>query len=335
MRRYAAMKKSILQYLFVMSCGLSLLLATPVHAVITCSSVSVTPLSFGSVSPQSSLTTAQATLSYTCANNSADVTASSSALLCFSLGNPGDPRSMVSGSNRLSYQIYQDAAQTVPWTSQFGGTTTPLKVPITLAKNGSTSGTATLYGVVLGGQTTAVPGAYINNFNTAATALTVTSVAGTTAPTNCVSTSFSAVWSFPVTATVSPQCTVTAGNNLNLGTVASSAINVAGNTTLNVNCSATTPYYIGLAPSNNNTGGAGNMNGSIPGNTDKVPYQLRSTPGSSGTIWGNTSTSTSVGNGVSGIGNGLPAAYTVYATVPSANYRPDSYRDTVTVIVNY
>lgn len=65
-------------------------------------------------------------------------------------------------------------------------------------------------------------------------------------------------------------------------------------------------------------------------NTDKVPYQLSSTPGPSGTVWGNTSLNTVTGNGT-----GTTTSYPVYATVPSANYTPDSYADTVTIAVTY
>lgn len=95
-----------------------------------------------------------------------------------------------------------------------------------------------------------------------------------------------------------------------------------------------TPYYIGLAPSNSASTGAGAMHGT-GGNTDTVPYQLSSTAGPSGTVWGNTATTTTVGNGVSGTGTGANQSISVYATVPSANYTPDSYTDTVTVNVNY
>ncbi len=116
--------------------------------------------------------------------------------------------------------------------------------------------------------------------------------------------------------------------------MSASATNLAGSSTLTVTCPNGTPYYIGLAPSNGSTTGAGTMSGSA-GNTDKPTYQLRSTPGSSGTIWGNTATRTSVGNGVAGTGNGSPKTHTVHATMPNANYRPDSYGDTVTVRVHY
>lgn len=141
---------------------------------------------------------------------------------------------------------------------------------------------------------------------------------------------------FQVTMTVQAACTVTAGapSNIALGTVASTATNVAGNNTIAVNCSKSTPYYIGLAPSNANTAGAGTMAGT-GANTDKIAYQLRSTAGTSGTVWGNTATATSVGNGIAGTGTGASQSHTVYVTVPSANFTPDTYTDVVTVNVNY
>jgi len=130
---------------------------------------------------------------------------------------------------------------------------------------------------------------------------------------------------------VSNQCTVSvSATDINLGSQPSTATNVTGQNTIIVTCPPSTAYYVGLSPSNGNTGGAGVMKGS-GSNTDKVPYQLHS-GSTSGPIWGNTATSTSVGNGVTGTGTG---SLTAYAVAPSANYKPDTYRDTVTVVVNY
>ena len=147
---------------------------------------------------------------------------------------------------------------------------------------------------------------------------------------------------FQVMITIQQACSVTAGaaSNINLGTVSSTAVNTTGSDTISVTCSKTTPYYVGLAPSAANGGtttGSGAMStaDALAGNTDKVPYQLSSTPGPSGTPWGNTATSTSVGNGVAGTGTGLAQSLTVYATAASANFTPDSYADTVTVNVNF
>jgi spore coat protein U-like protein len=147
---------------------------------------------------------------------------------------------------------------------------------------------------------------------------------------------------FQVVMVIQKACSVTAGasSNINLGTVSSTAVNTTGSNTFTVNCSLTTPYYIGMAPSTangGNTTGGGNMISTTNPvtNTSKVPYQLSSTAGPSGTPWGNTATSTSVGNGVAGIGTGLSQTLTVYATVASADFTPDSYADTVTINVNF
>lgn len=143
---------------------------------------------------------------------------------------------------------------------------------------------------------------------------------------------------FQVRITIEKSCTVTAGSasDIDLGAHPATDTDIAGNNTISVNCSKTTPYFIGLLPSNADTTGAGEMSStSGGGNTDLVPYQLRSTAGMAGTIWGDTATATAVGNGVAGTGTGNAITHTVYATVASANFTPDSYADTVTVHVNF
>lgn len=150
-----------------------------------------------------------------------------------------------------------------------------------------------------------------------------------------------ATGTFQVLITIQKSCSVTAGSssNINLGSVNASATNTTGNSTISVNCSKITPYFIGLAPSAANGGGttgAGAMSSVANAalNTDKVPYQLNQIS-ATGPVWGNTATTTTVGNGVAGIGTGLAQTYTVYATAASANFTPDSYADTVTVNVKY
>lgn len=136
---------------------------------------------------------------------------------------------------------------------------------------------------------------------------------------------------FDVTVTITAACSVTAGSasNIDLGTHPSTDTNLNASSDITVKCSNTVPYRVNLAPSNGATNGAGSLDpaGVSP---DTVPYQLRSTSGTSGTVWGNTSS-----NGVAGTGTGADQTLTVYATAPSANYAPDTYSDTVTVTVNY
>lgn len=146
---------------------------------------------------------------------------------------------------------------------------------------------------------------------------------------------------FDVKLTVVKACSVTAGagSTIDFGTQDADATNLSANNSISVTCSKGTAYTIGLTPGNNNTAGAGSMTAQnvapVTGNTDTVPYQLRRTS-ATGTAWGNTNTSgTTVGNGVSGTGNGAAQSIPVYATVPSANVTPDAYKDTVTVTVRY
>ena len=145
---------------------------------------------------------------------------------------------------------------------------------------------------------------------------------------------------FKVTMTITSTCAVTTPGDISLGSVVAqtTAVTQTGNTTFKVNCSKGTAFYIGLAPSNASTAGAGTMSGAIVGNTDKVPYTLYSDSGYS-TVWGNTATSSAVGNGKSGTGLGMASAnavsFTAYAKATNADFTPDTYTDTVTVNVNY
>ncbi|KQW59599.1 spore coat U domain-containing protein [Variovorax sp. Root411] len=140
---------------------------------------------------------------------------------------------------------------------------------------------------------------------------------------------------FQVLITVAKACSVTAGStsNINFGTVDSTATALSATNNISVTCSKSTPYNIGLLPSNNNTAGAGVMSPLVAG-PDTVAYQLRSVS-ATGSVWGSTATDIAVGNGVAGTGTGAAQTIPVFATVASANVTPGAYADTVTVQVNY
>ena len=145
---------------------------------------------------------------------------------------------------------------------------------------------------------------------------------------------------FTVSATVSPQCIITNDGSiaaLDFGSASTHAAPSVPNpsTTLSVQCTRTTPYAIGLLPSNGNANGAGIM--SAGGSPDTVPYQLRKGPGASAAVWGNTTAPAPglAGNGVQGTGTGVAVNHIVYGTVAGTNYRGGNYTDTVTVTVNY
>ena len=325
-----------LAILFLLAWGL--LRCMPANAAITCSATSMSAVSFGSVNPLSSLTQTTSTLSYTCSNAFVLLGTTHSATLCFSIGEPGgaqtNPRLMKNGANALEFQLYWGSYSGTIWGSQFFGSTTPFMVNLTLGNGASTSGTATLYATVLNGQTTVVPGNYSDNYANGDTALTINDVTGNTAPGTCGGTITGSYFPFNVTATVTKNCTV-GGNNLSLGSVAAGTAGASGSTTIYVACSNTTPYYVGLAPQNViSTTGAGTLKGTGT-NTNTVTYQLYSNSGLT-TVWGNTATSTSVGNGVAGTGIGATQTLNVYAKVTgSTDVTPDTYSDTVQINVNY
>ena len=322
------------------------------RAAVTCTAT-MTGVDFGSVDLVAGIgLSASGTLNYTCTN---DATALTYVRVCFNIGDGNEslgffnPRRMTSAGNVLQFQIYHTSGSTI-WGSN-GNTVVPNPFIANLAiprrsggNNGSLSGSTAMQGVIPSGQAAAPPGSYQDFFSAAGGHTSISWTTSTaSAPTNCNGTT-SGSFPFTVKAAVIKSCTVTAGagSNIQLGAaggVSATATNIMGNNTIGVRCSGNTPYFIGLRPSNGNAAGAGVMAAQniapVTGNTDSIPYQLRSTAGMAGTIWGNTATATAVGNGVAGSGTGANQSVTVYATTPNANFTPDSYADTVTVNVQY
>lgn len=268
-------------------------------------------------------------VNYSCTNFGGST---ASFTLCSALGPasfPGtnaQPVMTSSGGSQLKFNLYTTAALNQPWTS-----TALLSRSLSVAGGATVSGTLSFYGSIPSGQNPVpAPGDYQTWFHNTV----VGSLVNGTCQSNA--TNFAGVQiSLVVTATVINACTVTAGagSKINFGIVAYTATNRSGSSQISINCPSGTVYRIGLAPSNASTTGAGVMSGT-GANVAKVPYQLRSSS-AAGPAWGNTATLTSTGNGVSGTGNGASQSISVYATVPSANYPPDVYTDTVTVTVNY
>ena len=323
--------------LLLLFCGLLVPRAT-LAAPVSCTA-SMSGVTFGSIDFINGLvSTSNPTLSYICTNTSNQRRYVN---VCFNI-NAGtqssgiDPRNMTNGAgDSLQFQLYQNPGNppSNPWGSVTqGGPDTPLEVTTSVPGNGNITGSATVYGYLFPGQTTPPAGSYQDAFTGSQTMISLKS-SKNKMPASC-GTASAGTFPFTVTATIIKSCKVTASPDLNLGSVAATTTNITGNNFINVACTNGTPYYVGLSPSNGGTGGVGLMKGT-GSNVDKVPYQLRSTAGLGGTIWGNTATSTIVGNGVAGNGNGTTQPLTVYATVASANYTPDTYTDTVTINVNY
>ena len=267
--------------------------------------------------------TATGSVGYTCTGYNSPGTYT----ICAALGNASYPGSNtqpeMEGPANINFNLYTNAAFTTPWTA-----TNPLQASVTVpAGNGvNVSGTMPYYGLIAAGQGLSA-GTYTAGFyDTVLGSMSGGTCTATGGPLSGLDGTLS------ISDVVSAACSVTAAN-VALGSVASSATNVTGSGTITVQCNSGTKYYIGLAPSNGSTTGAGTMSGSA-GNNSKIPYQLYQNSTDT-TVWGNTATTTSAGNGEGGTGNGGTQSYTVYVKVPSANYPADTYGDTVTITVNF
>ncbi|WP_068327697.1 spore coat protein U domain-containing protein [Psychrobacter sp. P2G3] len=253
-----------------------------------------------------------------------------------------NPRYMRNKSDTNSSLAFAMTIDNKPWGARNDGSeynTGPLIMPRRPGLAGTEStirGSVFIDVSLLANNALATPGTYTNNFNSNHTALTYKADEDLNSS-NCATESQNSIrFPFTVQATVIPSCSVTSTTDVNLGSHSANRNNIMGNNSsaIGVTCTNGAPYNIGLMPSNNSIDGAGVMSGT-GSNTDKIPYQLHSTDGASGNIWGNTATSNNVGNGVVGTGDGTSQLKTVYVTVPSADFKPDNYSDIVSINVNY
>lgn len=136
---------------------------------------------------------------------------------------------------------------------------------------------------------------------------------------------------FNVTLTITANCVI-AANSLAFGSHGVLTTELTGNTTLNVTCSDTTPYTVGLS-AGTGTGSVGTtrfMSGT-GANTHAVSYQLYQ-PGSQTVVWGDSQVADRVG----GVGNGSAQPLVVNGTVPAQTTpSPDVYSSTVTATVYF
>ena len=310
------------------------------QAAVSCTA-SMSALNFGTVELVDGSTPAavNATLNYTC-NNTGNST--ESLRVCFNIGDGDqslgsfDPRLMklTTGSNTLKFRLFRGTSGTVWGSNGNAAVPNPFTDTMTIPRRSSITRSTTMRGELLALQGTAPAGQYTDNFGGIHTSITLSSNQGSSVPSTCNGSS-SGNFPFVVNATVAKSCLVTA-DPLNFGSI--DGLPGMGNkdqtSTINLTCSASTAYQVGLSPLNGSTAGAGAMapTGGVPGNTDTVPYRLyrdaaRSIP------WGNVLNN----NTLTGTGTGTAEALTVYGRVlgSSVNVRPDSYRDTVTVTVTY
>lgn len=313
---------------------------------LTCSAATASNLNFGEAVDvlQGAPATTTGTLSYSCNSNTSGWVA-----LCFNLADgsgastPGttyNPRQMArtsSPSNKLNYQIFQDSALTIPWgTTKASIINGPLvlKVPI---KKDSNLGTVAMYASIAPGQSTALAGSYTSSFtSTIQTEFTWKEVnAGeTVTPATCNSgVNVVGSFGFQVYATVANRCYV-GTTDLNFGPVSSiKTTAVTGQTQIDMQCTNSSAYQIGLNNGNNSSGNNRYMKKTS--GTDLVRYELYTDAGRT-VRWGNTKDVDTLRNQPNTTGTGFSLPITVYAQAyPGASVTAGNYADTVTVTVYF
>ena len=302
------------------------------HAEIECTA-SMSAINFA-VNPLSSQADSTGTLNYTCRNNDSWFFGQRySATVCFSIGDgtqgggAANPRRMLNGSQALWFQLYQDPGRTVVWGSTFFGVNTPVAVPVLSLDPGETlSGSRTLYGRVAGGQTTAPPGTYTDDFNGSHTAIVINQARGSMAPGSCTTAQTGDHFGFVATAVVSSQCSVSAGT-LNFGNQGLLTSAVDSTTAISVQCANGVAYQVGLGNGQNASGTTRRMRNA----TRYVTYEVYRNSART-QRWGNTLNADTV----TGTGNGNIQNLSVYGRVP-AQTTPNAgtYTDVVVVTVTY
>ena len=234
-------------------------------------------------------------------------------------------RTMTSGSDALNYNLYSDAAYTQIWGTAADGGIVTIDAPMS---GGNASGSATVYGKIFAGQTTAPTGSYTQFLSGDSNDL-LTAASGAAAGSPCTSiTSNPATFDTTNTATISSNCDVSATDML-FGSVGSLSSPVSATNTITVKCISGAPYSIAL--------GAGLSNATNPTirkmtfGSNAVTYGIYQSPGTT-QPWGWTQDTDTV----SGTGTGQTQSYSGYGIVPSQNLpMPGTYSDTIVVTITY
>jgi spore coat protein U-like protein len=129
--------------------------------------------------------------------------------------------------------------------------------------------------------------------------------------------------------TITASCTINSASTLNFSSQGVLSANVDQTSTVQVQCTNTTPYNIGLDAGT--ATGATVTTRKMTNGSATVSYALYSDSGRA-TNWGNT-----VGTDtVSSTGTGAAQSFTVYGRVPAqVTPAPATYADTITVTVSY
>jgi spore coat protein U-like protein len=243
---------------------------------------------------------------------------------------------MVSGGVSISYNLYQNAAYTSPFTYP-GNTvfTAPYSNTTGLSVNGP------IYGMILSSPAGIPPGTYTDSYTTASQALVNpdgTAVTYSVAE-NCTGTTGTNWYNtviFTVSVTVVASCDMSV-SAMNFGsTPGPIAANVDSTATITALCTATTPYAIGLDSGQHATGSQRRMQSAASNN---VSYGLYTDVGRT-QAWSSGASATTCTNGAGtcalGTGTGASQNITIYGRVPPQTLpAAGTYTDTVVVSLTY
>ncbi len=137
-----------------------------------------------------------------------------------------------------------------------------------------------------------------------------------------------ATGSFNVTVTIASTCVVTSATDMAFGTQGVLAANVDQTSAINVTCTNTTPYNIGLDKGVN--GGSVTTRQIKSAGPALINYSLFRDAGRT-MNWGQTiGTDTAAGTGT-----GSAQSVTVYGRIPQTTPLPGTYNDTIVVTLTY
>jgi spore coat protein U-like protein len=317
----------------VLALGLSLGMRSAQAQTAPNCSVTMGDVAFGSFQPiNGGQISRTLTLTLSCTGGSPN----SNFRMCLSLGSgegfaaASPNRVMADNGSDVQYQMHQDSGRTILWGSDASTGSLPrLQWDFTTDAGGRTNATKRVYGRLLSTPNRdAVPGPYQASFAGAGATLAEWAAFSAGSCDTFSGTGRTTSWSFLVSASVAPQCTTTA-STLNFGTRASLGTVVSATSNVNVSCSSSTAYSVGL---NAGTGPGGSTAlRRMSSGTGSAGYQLYRDAARTAN-WGET-----VGTDTaSGIGSGSSQRFTVYGRIPAqATPPPGAYTDTVTVTVTY
>ncbi|MFM0178067.1 spore coat U domain-containing protein [Paraburkholderia aspalathi] len=294
----------------------------------TCTA-SPSALSFGNVSPIGlSAVAATGTVSISCTWPA--VTLTPSVQVCLNMGGT-TPRALTIGANQLQYNLYQDAALSLPWGSTTLGTT-PISVTLNKPVTGNTATTSVnFYGQITANQPT-VPTTG-NASTTYSQTLSQTSLTYgfflLLAPGCAALTTSAGSFGFTASATVVNNCLISATNVAFTSTgVLSSALNASG--AITARCTNGDAYQIALSSGLSGSVAARQMQRA--GGGGAVNYQLY-TDAAHTSAWGDGTAGTTMATGT---GSGNAVSITVYGRVPAQTTpMPGNYSDTITATISF